>query len=64
MFLFYLLKQIYVYFDVHFYESCSSFPCLISIDIDSDDQNPIETKFIVLVWDQHELIILLCKTSD
>ena len=36
----------------------------ISIDIDSDDQNPIETKFIVLAWDQHDLIILLCKTSD
>jgi len=30
MCLFYLLKQIYVYFDVHFYESSSSFSYLIN----------------------------------
>ena len=31
-----------------------AFPAyLVSIDVDSDDQNPRETKFIVLAWDQH-----------
>ena len=64
MCLFYLLKQIYVYFDVHFYESASSFSSLIPIDVNSEDQNHIETKFIVLAWDQHNLTILLCKTWD
>ena len=65
MCLFYLLKQIYVYLDVHFYEPSSSFPPYsIPFDVNNEVQNRIVSKFIVLAWDQHNLIILLCKAWD
>ena len=39
-------------------------PYSIPIDVNSEDQNHIETKFIVLAWDKHNLITLLCKAWD
>ena len=39
-------------------------PYSIPIDVNSEDQNHIESKFIVLAWDQHILTALLCKTWD
>ena len=36
----------------------------IPIDVNSEDQNFIETKFIVLAWNQHNLIIFLCNVWD
>ena len=34
----------------------------IPIDVDSEDQNSIDTKFIISIWDQHNLIILFMQS--